>query len=158
MKHSWTHRKLFKSILLTNFYHKYMWVLDPAVKLFSLNKSCMYSITQLINLYNLSSVILLIATTSYNNVVSISYAHTLPISFSKQRIKAIKTTSLTFKNHFSINHKPLLFTFRKWMSLEKWPRMDSWRVGRQGRTPLSQHTWMNGFCNVLPWFTRYLVG
>ena len=158
MKHSWTNRKLFKSILLTNFYDKYMWVLDPVVKLFGSNISCMYSITQLINLYNLSSIILLIATTSYNNIVSISCAHTLPISRSKQRIKAIKRTSLTFKNQFSINHKPWLFTLRKWMSLEKWPRTDSWRVGRQGRTPLSQRTWINGFCNVLSWFTRYLVG
>ena len=134
MKHSWTLRKLFKSILLTNFYDKYMWVLDPVVKLFSLNKSCMYSITQLINLYNLPSIMLLSATTSYNNVVFISYAHTRPISCSKQRIKAIKTTSLTFKNQFSINHKPSLFTLRKWMSLETWRRMDSWRVGQQGRT------------------------
>ena len=143
--------------LLKNFYDKYMWFLHP-VKLFSLNKSCMYSITQLINLYNLSSVILLIATTSYNNVVSISYAHTLPISCSKQRIKAIKTTSLTFKNQFSINHKPwLFFTRRKWMSLETWPRMDSWRVGRQGRTR-RQRTWMNGFCNDLSWFARSFVG
>ena len=158
MKHSWTLWKLFKSILLTNFYDKYMWVLDPVVKLLSLNKSCMYSITQLINLYNLSSITLLIATTSYNNVVFISYAHTRPISCSKQRIKAIKTTSLTFKNQFSINHIPGLFTLRKWMSLEKWRRTDSWRVGRQGRTPLSQRTWINGFCNVLPLFTRYLVG
>ena len=158
MKHSWTLWKLFKSILLTNFYDKYMWVLDPVVKLLSLNKSCMYSITQLINLYNLSSIMLLSATTSYNNVVFISYAHTRPISCSKQRIKAIKSTSLTFKNQFSINHKPWLFTLRKWMSLEKWPRTDSWRVGRQGRTPLSQRTWINGFCNVLSWFTRYLVG
>ena len=158
MKHSWTNRKLFKSILLTNFYHKYMWVLDPVVKLFGLNKSCMCSIIQLINLYNVSSIMLLSATTSYNNVVSISYAHTRPISCSKQRIKAIKRTSLTFKNHFSINQKHSLFTLRKWMSLEKWPGTDSWRVGRQGRTPLSQRTWINGFCNVLPWFTRYLVG
>ena len=158
MKHSWTLRKLFKTILLTNFYDKYMWVLDPVVNLFSLNKSCMYSITQLINLYNLSSIMLLSATTSYNNVVFISYAHTRSISRSKQRIKAIKRTSLTFKNQFSINHKPWLFTLRKWMSLEKWPRTDSWRVGRQGRTPLSQRTWINGFCNVLSWFTRYLVG
>ena len=158
MKHSWTNRKLFKSILLTNFYDKYMWVLDPVVKLLSLNKSCMYSITQLINLYNLSSIILLIATTSYNNIVSISCAHTLPISRSKQRIKAIKRTSLTFKNQFSINHKPWLFTLRKGMSLEKWPRTDSWRVGRQGGTPLSQRAWINDFCNALPWFTRYLVG
>ena len=158
MKHSWTLRKLFKTILLTNFYDKYMWVLDPVVNLLSLNKSCMYSITQLINLYNLSSIMLLSATTSYNNVVFISYAHTRPISCSKQRIKAIKSTALTFKNQLSINHKPWLFTLRKWMSLEKWPRMDSWRVGRQGRTPLSQCTWINGFCNVLSWFTRYLVG
>ena len=157
MNHSWTLWKLFKSILLTNFYDKYMWVLDPVVKLFSVNKSCMYSITQLINLYNLSSVILLIATTSYNNVVSISYAHTLPISCSKQRIKAIKTTSLTFKNQFSINHKPWLFTCSKWMSLETWRRMDSWRVGRQGRTR-RQRTWMNGFCNDLSWFARSFVG
>ena len=155
MKHSWTHRKLFKSILLTNFYHKYMWVLDPAVKLFSLNKSCMYSITQLINLYNLSSI-RLSATTSYNNVVSISYALTPPISRSKQSIKALKTTSLTFKNQFSINHKPF-FTLRKWMSLETWRRMDSWRVGRQGRTR-RQRTWMNGFCNDLSWFARGFVG
>ena len=51
MKHSWTNRKLFKSSLLTNFYDKYMWALDPVVNLFSLNKSCMCSITQLINLY-----------------------------------------------------------------------------------------------------------
>ena len=144
--------------LLTNFYDKYMWVLDPVVNLFGLNTSCMYSITQLINFYNLSSIMLLSATTSYNNVVFISYAHTRPISCSKQRIKAIKRTSLTFKNQFSINHKPWLFTLRKWMSLEKWPRTDSWRVGRQGRTPLSQRTWINGFCNVLPLFTRYLVG
>ena len=158
MKHSWTLWKLFKSILLTNFYDKYMWVLDPVVKLFSLNISCMYSITQLINLYNLSSIRLLSATTFYNNVVSICYALTRPISCSKQRIKAIKSTALTFKNQFSINHKPWLFTLRKWMSLEKWPRTDSWRVGRQGRTPLSQRAWINGFCNVLPWFTRYLVG
>ena len=77
MKHSWTLWKLFKSILLTNFYDKYMWVLDPVVNLFSLNTSCMYSITQLINFYNLSSIMLLSATTSYNNVVFISYAHTL---------------------------------------------------------------------------------
>ena len=161
MKHSWTLRKLFKSfysILLTNFYDKYMWVLDPVVKLFSLiNKSCMYSITQLINLYNLSSIMLLSATTSYNNVVSISYAHTRPISRSKQRIKAIKTTSLTFKNQLSINQKPSLFTLREWMSLETWPRMDSWRVGRQGRTR-RQRTWMNGFCSNLSGFARSFVG
>ena len=157
MKHSWTLRKLFKSILLTNFYDKYMWVLDPVVNLFSLNKSCMYSITQLINLYNLPSIMLLSATTSYNNVVFISYAHTRPISCSKQRIKAIKTTSLTFKNQFSINHIPGLFTLRKWMSLETWPRMDSWRVGQQGRTR-GQRTWMNGFCNGLSWFARSFVG
>ena len=159
MKHSWTLWELFKSILLTNFYDKYMWVLDPVVNyLFSFNKSCMYSITKLINLYNLSSIRLLSATTFYNNVVSICYAHTRPISRSKQGIKAIKRTSLTFKNQFSINHKPWLFTLRKWMSPEKWPRTDSWRVGWQGRTPLSQRTWINGFCNVLSWFTRYLVG
>ena len=157
MKHSWTLRKLFKSILLTNFYDKYMWVLDPVVNLFSLNKSCIYSITQLINLYNLSSIILLSATTSYNNVVSISSALTRPISCSKQRIKAIKRTSLTFKNQFSINQKPCLFTLRKWMSLETWPRMDSWRVGRQGRTR-RQRTRMNGFCNDLSWFARSFVG
>ena len=157
MKHSWTLPKLFKSILLTNFYDKYMWVLDPVIKLLSLNKSSMYSITQLINLYNLSSITLLIATTSYNNVVFISYAHTRPISCSKQRIKAIKTTSLTFKNQFSINHIPGLFTLRKWMSLETWPRMDSWRVGQQGRTR-GQRTWMNGFCNGLSWFARSFVG
>ena len=157
MKHSWTLRKLFKTILLTNFYDKYMWVLDPVVNLFSLNTSCMYSITQLINLYNLSSIMLLSATTSYNNVVFISYAHTRPISCSKQRIKAIKTTSLTFKNQFSINHIPCLFTLRKWMSLETWPRMDSWRVGQQGRTR-RQGTWMNSFCNDLSWFARSFVG
>ena len=58
MKHSWTLPKLFKSILLTNFCDKYMWVLDAVVKLFSLNKSCMYSITQLIHLYNISSIML----------------------------------------------------------------------------------------------------
>ena len=157
MKHSWTHRKLFKSILLTNFYHKYMWVLDPVIKLFSLNKSCMYSITQLINLYNLSSIMLLSATTFYNNVVSISYAHTRSISCSKQRIKAIKTISLTLKNQFSFNHKPILYTLRNWMPLETWPRMDSGRVGRQGRTR-RQRTWMNGFCNDLSWFARSFVG
>ena len=157
MKHSWTNRKLFKSILLTNFYHKYMWVLDPVVKLFGLNKSCMCSIIQLINLYNLFSIIWLIATTSYNNVVSISYAHTLPISRSKQRIKAIIRTSPTFKNQFSTNQKPWLFTLRKWMSLETWPRMDSWGVGRQGRTR-RQRAWMNGFCSDLSWFARSFVG
>ena len=157
MKNSWTLRKLFKSILLTNFYHKYMWVLDPFVKLFGLNKSCMCSITQSTNLYNVSSIMLLSATTSYNNVVSISYAHTRPISGSKQRIKAIKTTSLTFKNQCSINHKPSLFTLRKWMSLETWRRMDSCRVGRQGRAR-RQRTWMNGFCNDLSWFARSFVG
>ena len=35
-----------------------MWVLDPVVNLLSLNKSCMYSITQLIHLYNISSIML----------------------------------------------------------------------------------------------------